>query len=125
MKTLTTIPTEHQEAVCLVEWLEINQKLGNIVLFSHIPSETFTRSWGVKMRNKAEGVRKGVPDYVIITGGHVIFVELKRKKRSVVSPEQKQWIEEINKCSEVEAAICKGASDAIEFISEFFPVKKL
>ena len=106
-------PTEHDECVVFVQWLELQG-----LMFSHVPNETFTKSWKQKTKNKQEGVRKGVPDYIIITPTGLAFVEMKRTKGGVISPEQKEWIEELNKLKGVEARVCKGAESAIEFISE-------
>jgi hypothetical protein len=108
------VPTEYEECLVFVEWLE-RMKLK----FSHIPQETYTKSWGVKMKNKRMGVRSGVPDYLIITPKGLIFVEMKRLKQGTVSDSQKEWINAINKCSGVQANVCKGASEAIEFVTRF------
>lgn len=111
----TVIKTEHEEAVTLAQYLEILQVQGKIQLYSHIPHETFTRSWGTKRKNKAEGVKKGVPDYIIVTKNKVLFIELKRLKGSVVSDEQRHWLEcLINK--ETIPAIAYGFEDAKRFI---------
>lgn len=104
-------PTEYDECLALVHYLELRG-----FLFTHIPAETFTRSWGIKMKNKRMGVRSGFPDYVAIVKGRLFFIEMKRKKGSKVSPEQRQWIEELNKVPNVVAAICRGADEAIELI---------
>ncbi len=107
------IPTEHDEAVALAEYLEILQKQGRIELYSHLPHETFTRNWGTKMRNRREGVKKGVPDYIVVLKHHVLFIELKRIKQSTVSLEQKAWITSlINKKTLVHIAY--GFEDAKE-----------
>ncbi len=90
------MPTEHDEAVALAQYLEILQKQGRIELYSHLPHETFTRNWGTRMRNKREGVKKGVPDYIIVTKEKVLFIELKRIKRSATSQEQDQWLFALN-----------------------------
>lgn len=86
------MPTEHDEAVLLTQYLDILAAQGKILLFSHIPHETFTRSWSAKRKNTQEGVRPGVPDYVIITATSVIFLELKRIKGGKLSLEQKRWL---------------------------------
>ena len=108
---MNTTPTEHAEAVLLVQYLEELKSEGKVVLYSHVPQETFTKSWATKARNKQEGVRKGVPDYIIVTQAELIFIELKRTKGSVTSPEQKEWIQALNKAG-VFAFIAKGFEDA-------------
>lgn len=105
------IPTEHDEAVCLAEYCRTRG-----FRFSHIPQETFTRNWGTKMRNKQEGVNRGVPDYIVIVRGRVVFIELKRIKKSTVSPEQVEWIDALNQCPGVSAFIAYGWNDAVDKI---------
>ena len=106
------IPTEHDEAIALADYLTAKG-----YLFSHIPQETFTKSWGTKMRNKREGVHKGVPDYIIIIRTKTCFIELKRTKGGVVSPEQQLWIDALNDCG-CPSIIARGADEAIDFIEQ-------
>jgi len=104
-------PTEYDECVVLAEYLD---KRG--ITYAHIPNETFTKSWGVKMRNKKQGVKRGVPDYMIIIKNLLIFIEMKRVKNSVTSKEQKEWIAKLNNCNSVQAYICNGFDEAKEDI---------
>ena len=55
------LPTEYQEACVLADYCRIKG-----YLFSHIPHETFTKSWGTKMKNKRQEENKRVPDYIIV-----------------------------------------------------------
>lgn len=89
-------PLEHDECLALVAYLDILQKQGKIISYTHIPQETYTKNWGTKMRNKREGVKPGMPDYVIVYPSKVLFLEMKRAKGGVVSPEQKKWLEILN-----------------------------
>lgn len=107
--------TEHQEAVLLAEYLDLLKLNGKIELYSHLPHETYTSSWSVKRKNKAEGVKRGVPDYIIITKCHVLFIELKRRKGGVFSLEQQEWIGRLQG-QKIEATMCKGFEEAKEFI---------
>jgi len=110
------IPTEHEEQCAFVEYLEAKG-----LKFTSIPNSTRTPHWGTKMKNKKSGLRPGLPDMLIIlpnTG--LLFIEMKRKKRSTVSVFQKEWIAELNKLDNVEAVIAKGADKAIEFVELFY-----
>lgn len=107
-------PTEYQECLLFVEYLEIRN-----LRFSHIPQETFTKSWGVKKKNSMMGVRRGVPDYIVITPKGLLFIEMKRTKGGQVSKKQQEWIDELNECDGVEAKICYGATEAISFVEEY------
>ena len=128
--------TEHDEAVALVETLD----LMNISLW-HIPQETFTPHWGVKMRNKKEGVRKGISDYLIylpserckLKKGILLWIELKKprnRKKSgefcalssdgiTIYPEQEDFIKKMNTVGNVQGQICFGAEEAVAFVQNF------
>lgn len=118
------IPTEQQEAEKLADYLRLKG-----FLFSHIPNETFTKNWGTKMKNKRAGVNRGIPDYIIILPANkikkqrLLFCELKRKKKSlsVLSEEQKKWIEELNKCDEL-ASVFYGADEVIDYIETYLKI---
>ena len=110
-------PTESEEARALARYLLILQRMGKLLLYSHIPHETYTTSWAVKRRNVLEGVRMGVPDYIVIIGNKVLFIELKRLKGGTVSAEQKEWITHLQG-KETEARVCKGFDQAKAFIDE-------
>jgi hypothetical protein len=91
-----TSPLEHDECIALVAYLDILMKQGKVIAYTHIPQETYTKNFGTMMRNKREGVKKGIPDYLIIFKNHkILFLEIKRVKGGNVSPEQKDWIEKL------------------------------
>lgn len=58
----------------------------------------------------AEGMRKGIPDMFIPELR--LFIEMKRRKGGVVSPEQKEWIEYLRSIG-YQAEVCRGAEAAI------------
>lgn len=112
------IPTEHDESVALASYLSLLKDTGKILLYSHVPQETFTKNWGTKRRNKLEGVTKGVPDYIIVTPDSVLFIEMKRVKGGVVSIEQKAWIKHLDG-KIIHTTIAKGFDQARDFIEEY------
>lgn len=71
------------------------------------------------------GTSKGFPDLLVfipIKGatGEVdsyqpMAIEMKRKKYSTTSKEQKDWLE-ILEMAGIPSKVCKGASEAIEFV---------
>ena len=67
--------------------------------------------------NRLLGVSAGVPDLFVIVGGRLIGIEMKRKKGSVTSEYQKQWIAQLNSVG-IETRVCKGCDEAISFIEE-------
>lgn len=111
----TIISSEYDECVTLVEYLDLRQRMGTVCLYTHIPSETFTKSWAVKRKNKIMGVRKGFPDYCVITPSDVYFIEMKRSKGGVVSKEQQDWIE-LLKANGIKAKVCNGFNEAKKFL---------
>lgn len=110
LRVVNTTPTEYEEQVTLVQYLQLRG-----YLHFHVPNSTYTTSFNQKRRNRALGVVAGPPDLFIIVRGQLIAIELKRRQGSATSPEQKAWIEALNACG-VQAAICKGAEPAIAFI---------
>lgn len=106
---------EEEDAVALADYLSILQNQGKVHVYSHIPHETFTRSWMVKVKNKRQGVRPGVPDYIIVVNGKVLFLELKRRQGGHVSDEQKVWIAALEGKTTF-SQVCKGFDAAKAFI---------
>lgn len=109
-------PLETEEQQTLAHWLRLNN-----YIFYKSPSETFTKSWKQKRKNKLEWVTKWFPDLtIILKRWSLLFIELKRQSKSLsrVSEEQKFWIEELNKIKNVEAKVCYWAKDWIRIIEE-------
>ena len=108
------IPTEEQEQIALVGYLEVKG-----IKHTAIPNSTYTKSWNQKRKNKAMGLKAGLCDMLLIINNKLLFIEMKRTKRSQTSPEQKEWIKELNKCNGVEAVICKGFLQAKEVVDRY------
>lgn len=111
------IPTEEQEQMVVVQYLEL---LG--LKFTAIPNSTYTKSWSQKNKNTRTGLRAGFPDLLIIVGDRVICIEMKRKKGGTLSPEQKQWNLALNAAG-VPAYVCRGAEEAIKVIDNHIIVR--
>lgn len=115
------MPSEAEEADVLVAWLRIHN-----YKFHHSPNETGSspemRRRAVRM--KRAGTSPGFPDYTIIAGGHLIFIELKSKK-GYLSAEQKAWIAAFNKVDNVQAFVARGADEAIAIVEKYAPRRKL
>ena len=102
---------EYEEQCLLVQYLEAKH-----LKFSKIAQETFTRHWGIKMKNMRSGLRPGLPDMRIILPGKLLFIEMKRVRGGKTKPEQKEWIEELNKIDNVYAFVAKGYEEAKKII---------
>jgi len=139
--SMTDVPTEHAEAVAFAAYLR-----GIGLLSHHIANENQNsagangkKKWGSIARRKAEGVSKGISDYLIrvpadrsISGKNaLVWVELKRShpvsdktgkqlaSPSTTSAEQKQFIEFVNGVPGSQGSICYGADEAVAFVKKF------
>lgn len=104
------VPTEYEEQVAFVQWLELQG-----YYFTAIPNSTYTKSWNQKRRNTAMGLRPGFPDMVIIARGRFMCVEMKRVKGGVTSVEQKMWILALRAVG-IPVKVCRGCDEAIAFV---------
>lgn len=115
-RTLAELPSEYDEQCTFVDWLEHKN-----LKFSSIPNSTWTTSWAQKTKNHNSGLRKGLPDILVSTPRGLVFIEMKKQKAppSAVKPHQQEWIDELNKHNGVQAQVCRGSGEAIEFIEQF------
>lgn len=91
------------------------QRKGLISVYTHVPNETYTTSWNQKRNNRLKGVRAGVPDYIVVIKGLVVFLEMKRIKGGVVSPEQKEWLAAVDNKITV-STVTNGYEEAKRYI---------
>lgn len=126
MKSIDLIPTEEAEQIAFISWCRYNG-----IIFHHSGNEIGGSSQAVKMRAikmKRLGTSKGFPDLIVLVPikgvtDHVdayqmLAIEMKRKKGSTISPEQKQWIKMLELAG-IPSRICRGADEAIEFVKEY------
>jgi hypothetical protein len=113
-------PTEHEEAVLFADWCEtealIDPRLSRIFA---IPNGGH-RHIAVAQKLKAEGVKKGVPDYflpVAASGYHGLFIELKTLTGKA-SKDQKQWIAALNQ-ERYLAVVAKSGNAAIAVVQKY------
>lgn len=135
-------PLETYECVQFTNYLEEKneilawKKLPQI-LFSKLTQDFFTGLVGKRKaaylgKQKAEGKRRGVPDFIVLvpaevstTGNDILFfVEMKRQKYtpSDVKPEQVVWVAALAKVSNVDAKVCGGAGEAKAYIGQYLKV---
>ena len=112
------IPSEHDEQVVVCKWLDL---IG--VTYFAVPNGS-NKSFTAQRKFKAEGLKAGVPDLVVLLeGGKSLFIEMKRVKLSTTSKEQKEWQKRL-KVLGFSAHICKGAGEAIDTIEKYLPENK-
>jgi hypothetical protein len=113
--------TEHEEQVVLMRLVEMHLgRWPELGMLYAVPNGS-ERNVIVGRKLKAEGVKKGVPDLCLPVprgGYHGLYVELKRQKKSRISPEQVAWINALQGQG-YKAEICLGATEAWEVIREY------
>jgi len=106
------IATEHEDQRAFVAWFRMSWPKDRIFAIPNGGS----RSKAEAGRLKAEGVSAGVPDLFIPAWG--LFIEMKRAKGGVVSPEQDDWLNYL--ASEgYSVMVCRGLSEAMEMVKAF------
>jgi len=115
---MNTILTEEQDQRLLVEWMDLMIGCGKDIKYTHIPNSTYTKSWNQKRKNKYMGVRAGFPDLVLIVNGRVLFIEMKRMKGSVISPEQDSWLKALAEAGQA-VFLCYGYDHAKQVVETF------
>ena len=119
----TRVPLEEDEQMAFVQWCHLND-----IIVHHSGNEIGGSTQAMKtraMKMKKMGTSKGFPDLLVfipvygVAGGvdcyQMCAIEMKRKKGSTTSKEQKEWLE-ILQASGAMSAVCKGADEAIKFV---------
>ena len=104
LRAVKKVSSETYEQIKLVLWME---KIG--LRFYAVPNGG-SRPIVEAVKFKRSGVKAGVPDLCIpfSSGGyHGLYIELKREVGGKVSPEQREWIDYLNKAGYY-AVVCKG-----------------
>lgn len=113
-KEVLEVPTEDLEQIKLSQYLKIKK-----IPHTHIANERIA-SVAYRKKLKSMGVSSGFPDMAIFLPCKMIFIELKREKKSLskVSEHQEEWIDIINMYDYAKAKVCYGAGEAIDFIED-------
>ena len=118
--------SELREQRDVVNWCEERQiKVGATA------QSTFTNSWKALAQNRMAGVKKGIPDLIIVIPPmyrkngkwKTVFIEMKREKGGVASKEQKEWIAALDGSEGVSAKICHGAIAAMQYLESFLELE--
>lgn len=104
--------TESQVQIKVVHYLDILMRQWKVLWFTGSGNWQFQKSIWVKMKMKAEWIRAGMPDLMIVLPTKLVFIELKREKWGKPTEEQLHAIEMINKMWDtnwyVQAYMCYG-----------------
>lgn len=113
-------PSEAWEQRHIFDWW--HRKSSEVPVFEsslmHIPNGTLQAS---RMKQRGLGVRSGVPDLLLcLPRGryHGLWIELKRVKGGVVSPEQVEFTQHLKSMSYA-AFVCRGHDSAERLISQY------
>jgi hypothetical protein len=119
------LDSEHAEQATLIKWAHLNRtaipELKN--LFA-IPNGGM-RHPVVAAQLKAEGVKPGVPDLFLAypcNGYAGLFIEMKRRVGGRLSPEQRQWREQLS-MSGYRVCLCQGWEQAKKDVLEYLTTK--
>lgn len=126
MKSSELVPREDEEQIAFVNWCRYNG-----IICHHSGNEIGGSTNAMKVRAikmKKMGTSKGFPDLLVlvpikgITGDidsyQMLAIEMKRRKGSATSPEQKEWLKMLELAG-IPSRICKGADEAIDFVNEY------
>jgi hypothetical protein len=125
-------PTEYQEQVAVIEWARLMVDIGQEprLMLLHGDSTGVRVPIGCAVKMKRAGAIKGWPDLLLavplVSGAgqyHCcgLFIELKRCRGGVVSPEQKTTHNLLrNQGYRVE--VCHGANEAIKTIKDYLGI---
>jgi len=113
---------EKDEQMALVQWL----RLKNIPFVAHMTGVNLHGNFALINTLKQVGcLIPGIPDLFIPVpkdGKHGIWIEMKKEKGGVVSPEQREWLDAMAKDGYA-TAVCHGADEAIKIIQDYLEVK--
>lgn len=109
-------PLEHDEQAAFVQWLRLKDIRHNAT-----PNGGHRAAKTAKWL-KAEGVSPGFPDITVWpeagSGLPVLYVEMKRRAGGRPSAEQAEWVAYLDSLPGHKACVCKGALQAIAFVTE-------
>lgn len=113
--SIESVPTEANEQMVVVDWLRWHG-----LLFSATANGIYTHPVSMS-KMKRLGVSPGLPDILLFTpppaypGVVGVSIELKRRKGGIVSHEQLEWKEKLQKVGWL-SYIALGADQAIEIL---------
>ena len=114
-------PSEEQEQAAVMQWREIMlPQFPELKDLIHIPNGGL-RSKTEAVRFKKLGVKAGVSDLFlpVARGGfHGLWIEMKRKRGGKLSPDQKEWIEDMLS-NGYQALRADGAEEACDIIFKY------
>jgi len=113
------VPLEKDEQKEFIIYLKkkrlIHASIPNENILSYLNRQVAAR---VMKELKEMGLQPAFPDTMVMLPKKILFVEMKRIKRSRTSDEQKIWNMVLDALPYASAYICKGCDEAIKVIEE-------
>lgn len=119
MKEKLFVRSEFIEQKQFIEWFKLTHR---DKLINADVGGVWTKNYAQAMKNRLLGHSNGYPDIFIPEPNkkyHGLFIEMKRVKGGSCSPEQKGWIDALNKRG-YKVIVCYGMDDAIKAVEEYF-----
>ena len=115
------IPLEEHEGMYFADWLRLKK-----INFFHVTNENVFKP-AQRKKLKRQGLHAGVQHYVVFLPSVILFIELKRRKKKLLSgkmsvshtkttEEQYKWRDIVNGYGYAKAEICYGWNEAVEFV---------
>lgn len=111
-------PTELQEQIAVFSWANTQLDKYPLLRYMNASLNGVRLTIGQATIAKRSGLLKGYPDIFLPLRNKEysgLFIELKRVKGGVVSPEQKDFLSFLNSQG-FKAVVCRGSKEAIETI---------
>ena len=87
------------------------------IRYFSIPNGFKSRNYGMLAKLKKSGLKAGIPDLCIPALG--LWVEMKRQKGGVLSPEQKDWVYYLEEHCQQKVIVANGCADAIKQFNDY------
>jgi hypothetical protein len=124
-KAIIPCASESQEQKALIQWATMSLgRLPELYQLFAIPNGA-NKSPAAAAKFKAEGLKPGVPDlFLAVPRGeyHGLFVEMKRRKGGVISPDQEAWLICLSKYGYA-VSVCLGWEEARDAILQYLEGK--
>lgn len=122
-------PKEDREQQTVIEWASWQEAAHPELLNLYAIPNGSKRTKGHGGKLVGQGMKAGVPDLCLawpaeVNGVqyHGLYVEMKRVRGGRVEPEQRDWLNRLDKAGYL-ALVAKGAGEAIGIIQEYLGIK--
>lgn len=112
--------TERAEQVAVFQWIDASIGKYPALLNAFHPPNGGHRHIGVARKMKAEGVKRGVPDIILLYPSHLfhgLAIEMKIKG-NYPTKEQKEWMARLKRVG-YQVNLCYSAEEAIFVLKDY------